>query len=153
LGTEFHTNREIEMARSQNGAAKSRRKTTRRKPKAAADVMGDAVAGDIAAMRAEVADMIASLDERITRLNALTKQGASHAAESANDIVLSALSGLTGRATNQAQAGIASASDEVAKFGTQAVNRFVREIDKRPLLTLAIAAGIGFFAGLARRPE
>jgi ElaB/YqjD/DUF883 family membrane-anchored ribosome-binding protein len=48
---------------------------------------------------------------------------------------------------------VASASDEVAKFGTQAVNRFVREIDKRPLLTLAIAAGIGFMAGLARRPE
>lgn len=140
------------MARSQN-VAKSRRKTTRRRTQPAAQVMGDAVAGDIAAMRAEVADMIASLDERITRLNSLTKQGASHAAESANDIVLSALSGLTGRATSQAQAGIASASDEVAKFGSHAVNRFVKEIDKRPLLTLAIAAGIGFFAGLARRPE
>lgn len=141
------------MARTQNGAAKSRRKTTRRRPQSASHVMGDAVAGDIAAMRAEVADMIASLDERITRLNKLTKQGASHAAESANDIVLDAISGLTGRATAQAQAGVASASDEVAKFGTQAVNRFVREIDKRPLLTLAIAAGIGFIAGLARRPE
>lgn len=146
------------MARSQNGATKSHRKTTiRRRPqravKSAAHVMGDAVADDIAAMRAEVADMIASLDDRIARLNRLTKQGASHAAESANDIVLSAISGLTGRATSQAQAGMASATDEVAKFGTQAINRFVREIDKRPLLTLAIAAGIGFFAGLARRPE
>jgi ElaB/YqjD/DUF883 family membrane-anchored ribosome-binding protein len=146
-----------QMARSQNGASKLRRKTARRRPRGSArvsaHVMGDAVAGDIAAMRAEVADMIASLDDRITRLNKLTKQGASHAAESANDIVLNAISGLTGRATEQAQAGMASASDEVAKFGTQAVNRFVREIDKRPLLTLAIAAGIGFIAGLARRPE
>lgn len=141
------------MARSQNGAAKSRRKTAPRRPRPATKVMGEAVAGDIAAMRAEVADMIASLDERIARLNTLTKQGASHAAQGANDIVLNALSGLTGRATEQAQAGIASASDEVAKFGSHAVNRFVREIDKRPLLTLAIAAGIGFIAGLARRPE
>lgn len=141
------------MARSQNGAAKSRRKTAQRRSRPATQVVGEAVAGDIAAMRAEVADMIASLDERIARLNSLTKQGASHAAQSVNDIVLNALSGLTGRATEQAQAGIASASDEVAKFGSQAVNRFVREIDKRPLLTLAIAAGIGFIAGLARRPE
>lgn len=141
------------MARTQNGAAKSRRKTANRHPQGASHVMGEAVAGDIAAMRAEVADMIVSLDERIMRLNTLTKQGASHAAESANDIVLNAISGLTGRATAQAQAGVASASDEVAKFGTQAVNRFVREIDKRPLLTLAVAAGIGFIAGLARRPE
>jgi ElaB/YqjD/DUF883 family membrane-anchored ribosome-binding protein len=141
------------MARSQNDAVKSRRKTARRRPQSATHVMGDAVAGDIAAMRAEVADMIASLDERINRLNTLTKQGASHAADSANDILLNAISGFTGRATQQAQAGISSASDEVAKLGTTAVNRFVREIDKRPLLTLAIAAGIGFIAGLARRPE
>ncbi len=115
--------------------------------------MSEAVAGDVDAMRAELADMIASLDERIERLNRLTKQGAAHAASGANDIVLDALSGLTGRVTGRAQAGVASASDEVAKFGTEAVNRFVREIDKRPLLTLAIAAGIGFIAGLARRPE
>jgi ElaB/YqjD/DUF883 family membrane-anchored ribosome-binding protein len=149
------------MARSQNGATKTkeRRKPARRRPRSvsrprtASHVIGDAVAGDIAAMRAEVADMIVSLDERIARLNRLTKQGASHAAEGANDIVLNAIAGLTGRATEQAQAGMASASDEVAKFSTQAVNRFVREIDKRPLLTLAIAAGIGFIAGLARRPE
>jgi ElaB/YqjD/DUF883 family membrane-anchored ribosome-binding protein len=143
------------MARSQNGAPKTKapRKVAKRRSRSARHVMGDAVADDVAAMRAEVADLIASLDDRITRLNKLTKQGAPHAAESANDIVLSAISGLTGRATEQAQASAASASDEVAKFGTQAVNRFVREIDKRPLLTLAIAAGIGFIAGLARRPE
>ena len=141
------------MARAQNGAAKSRRKVTKRRSKSPSRVMGDAVAGDVAAMRSEIADMIASLDERIARLNGLTKQGAAHAASSANDIVLDALSGLTGRITGKARAGVSSASDEVAKFGTQAVNRFVREIDKRPLLTLAIAAGIGFIAGLARRPE
>ena len=145
------------MARAQNGATKSRRKVAKRRSAKSArhvtHVMGEAVAGDVAAMRAEVADMIASLDERIERLNRLTKQGAAHAASSANDIVLDALSGLTGRVTGKAQAGVSSASDEVAKFGSQAVNRFVREVDKRPLLTLAIAAGIGFIAGLARRPE
>ncbi len=151
------------MARSQNGVTKTRKiakrrtrqsaPSTRARSAGARHIMGAAVANDVAAMRAEVADMIASLDERITRLNQLTKQGASHAAESANDIVLNAISGLTGRATQQAQASVASATDEVARFGTQAVNRFVREIDKRPLLTLAIAAGIGFIAGIARRPE
>jgi ElaB/YqjD/DUF883 family membrane-anchored ribosome-binding protein len=141
------------MARAQNGATKSRRKVTKRRSTSPRHVMGEAVAGDVEALRAEVADMIASLDERIARLNNLTKQGAAHAASSANDIVLDALSGFTGKITGKAQAGVSSASDEVAKLGTQAVNRFVREIDKRPMLTLAIAAGIGFIAGLARRPE
>jgi ElaB/YqjD/DUF883 family membrane-anchored ribosome-binding protein len=115
--------------------------------------MSDAVAGDVAAMRSEIADMIASLDQRIERLNRLTKRGAAHAAEGANDIVLGALSDLTGRVTGRAESGVFAASDEVAKFGNQAIDRVVREIDKRPLLTLAIAAGIGFIAGLARRPE
>lgn len=139
------------MARSQNGAAKTQRKTSRSKN--VRRVMNEAVGSDIAAMRAEVADMIASLDERIERLNRLTKQGAAHAAEGANDIVLGALSDLTNRVTGRAQANVASASDEVAKFGSQAIDRVVREIDRRPLLTLAIAAAIGFIAGLARRPE
>jgi len=141
------------MARSQNGATTRRRRVSKRRAPSAAHVMGDAVGGDIAAMRAEVADMIASLDERINRLNRLTKQGAAHAAEGANDIVLNAISGLTSQVTGRAQANVASASDEVAKFGSQAIDRVVREIDKRPLLTLAIAAGIGFLAGLARRPD
>ena len=142
------------MARSQNGSTvKSARKQSRPRAQSARHVMGEAVAGDVAAMRAEVADMIASLDERIERLNRLTKQGATHAAESANDIVLNAISDLTGRVTDKAQVNARAASDEVAKFGNQALKRVVQEIDQRPLLTLAIAAGIGFIAGLARRPE
>ncbi|MFN3348358.1 hypothetical protein [Pseudorhodoplanes sp.] len=141
------------MARMQDGETKPRRKVSKRRPKSAAKRMNEAVGGDIAAMRDEVASMIASLDERIERLNRLTKQGATHAAQGANDIVLDALSSLTGRITQTAEAGVAAASDDVATFGSQAINRFVREIDKRPLLTLAIAAGIGFIAGLARRPE
>lgn len=140
------------MTRTQNGA-KSRRKVSRLRPRSASHAMGDAVAGDIAAMRAEVADMIASLDRRIDRMNRLTKRGANHAAESANDIVLGAISSMTGRVTENAQANAQAASDEVARFGHQAIRRVVREIDQRPLLTLAIAAGIGFIAGLARRPE
>jgi ElaB/YqjD/DUF883 family membrane-anchored ribosome-binding protein len=142
------------MARSQNGATKTKlRRKVARRPQSARHVMGEAVGGDVAAMRTELADMIASLDERIERLNRLTKRGAAHAAEGANDIVLNAISGLTGQMTGRAGAGVAAASDEVAKFGSQAIDRVVREIDKRPLLTLAIAAGIGFLAGMVRRPE
>lgn len=141
------------MARSQNAAKKPRRRMSGRRPQNARHVMGEAVAGDVAAMRAEVADMIASLDERIERLNLLTKRGASHAAAGANDIVLDAISNLTSRVTGSAQSNAQAASDEVARFGHQAIRRVVREIDQRPLLTLAIAAGIGFIAGLARRPE
>lgn len=132
-----------------NGSAQRRRKT----PSGARGIMREAVADDVAAMRAEVDDMIASLQAKIDRLNRISKQGASHAAEGANDIMLNAISGLTGQMTGRMQDSAKSASDEVAKFGNQALRRIVSEIDQRPFLTLAIAAGIGFIAGLARPRE
>jgi ElaB/YqjD/DUF883 family membrane-anchored ribosome-binding protein len=115
--------------------------------------MKNAVADDVSAMRAEIDDMIASLEQRINRLNQLTKQGAAHATEGASDVVLNAISGLTGQMAGRMQGNVGAVSDEVAQMGTTALRRIVGEIDKRPLLTLAIAAGIGFIAGLARRPE
>ena len=133
-----------------NGTAQRRRKAS---PSRARGIMREAVADDVAAMRAEIDDMVASLEAKIDRLNGITKRGATHAAEGANDIMLNAISGLTGQMTGRMQDTAKSASDEVAKFGNQALRRIVSEIDQRPFLTLAIAAGIGFIAGLARPRE
>ena len=133
--------------RRKNGTGQRRRKTSAR------GIMKEAVSDDLAAMRAEVDDMIASLQAKIDRLNSISKQGAAHAAEGANDVMLNAISGLTGQVSGRMQNTAKSASDEVAKFGNQALRRIVSEIDHRPFLTLAIAAGIGFIAGLARPRE
>ena len=149
------------MAVETNGATvKRRRKTrstaTRRRTSTlsrARNAMQNAVGDDVAAMRAEVDQLIGDLEERIDRLNRLTKRGAEHAAGGANDFVMNAISGLTGSLAGRAESNAKSMSDEVAKMGNQALHRVVTEIDKRPLLTLAIVAGIGFIAGLARRAD
>lgn len=135
--------------RRRNGST-ARRKATLSN---ARRTMQRAVSDDVAAMRAEVDDMIASLEERIGRINALSKQGADHAADGVNELVLNAISGLTGQVADRAKDNAMSMSDEVAKLGTNALRRVVREIDRRPLLTVAIAAGIGFIVAMARRPE
>jgi ElaB/YqjD/DUF883 family membrane-anchored ribosome-binding protein len=135
--------------RRRNGST-ARRKATLSN---ARSTMQRAVSDDVAAMRAEVDDMIASLEERIGRINALTKQGAGHAADGVNELVLNAISGLTGQVADRAKGNARSMSDEVARMGTHALKRVVREIDQRPLLTVAIAAGIGFLVAMARRPE
>ena len=135
--------------RRRNGSSQRRRKTASR-PRS---VMREAVADDVAAMRAEIDDMIASLEAKIDRLNRITKQGAAHAAQGANDVVMNAISGLTGQVTGHMQDTAKTASDDVARFGNQALKRIVSEIDQRPFLTLAIAAGIGFIAGLVRPRE
>ncbi len=111
------------------------------------------VADDIAAMRAEVDDMMAMLETKIADLNRMTKQSATHAAEGAGDAMRNAITGLTGRIAGRMESDAKSASDEVARFGNSALRRIASEIDHRPLLTLAIAAGIGFIAGLARPRE
>jgi ElaB/YqjD/DUF883 family membrane-anchored ribosome-binding protein len=147
------------MAQRKNGAAKSRRKTasSRRKRRStprgtlarARSVMSEAVSPDVADMQAEVRQLMSDLEERIERLNMLTKRGAGHAVDGVNDLVYGALSGVTDRVRDNAR----SVSDDAAKIGTQAISQIATQIDKRPLLTLAIAAGIGFIAGLARRQD
>ena len=79
----------------------------------------------------------------------LTKRGADHAVDGVNDLVYGAMSGVTDRVRDNARA----ISDDAAKISNQAIGTIASQIDKRPLLTLAIAAGIGFIAGLARRQD
>lgn len=149
------------VAQRKNSAPKTRRKTRRlssRRPRRvnasntvarARSVMSDAVTPDIADMQAEVRQLMTDLEDRIERLNMLTKRGAGHAVDGVNDLVFGAVSNVTDRVRDNAR----SVSDDAARLGNQAVREVAAQIDKRPLLTLAIAAGIGFIAGLARRQD
>lgn len=137
----------------QNGSGTRRKSVQSRKSLSGARAtMQHAVSDDVAAMRAEVDDLILSLEQRIERISEITKQGTGHAADGVGHLVLNAVSNLTGQVADRAKSNAGSVSDEMAKFGTRALQRVVREIDRRPLLTVAIAAGIGFVFAMARRP-
>jgi len=41
--------------------------------------------------------------------------------------------------------------DEASRIGSDTVKRLAAEVDQRPLVMLAVAAGIGFLFGLSRR--
>ncbi len=148
-------------ARRKNGASPKRRRkpTTARRRRAntnprasiarAQRMMAGAVAGDVENLRTEVGQLVSDLENRLDRLNALTKRGASHAAQGANEAAFDTVAGLTDRLRQSA----GSVTDDAAKLGNQALGRVAREIDRRPLLTLAVAVGIGLMAGLARRND
>ena len=87
------------------------------------------------------------IEARDGRLNALAKRSAKGAAEDASEFVSDAVSDATDRMRN----GAHSVSDEAARMSGDAIKRIEEEIGQRPLLTLAIAAGIGFLAGMAGR--
>jgi ElaB/YqjD/DUF883 family membrane-anchored ribosome-binding protein len=109
--------------------------------------MREAMSPDVADMQADVRRLMSDLEDRLDRLNQFTRRGAGHAVDGVTDLVQGALSGAADRVRDNAR----SVSDDAAKISTQAINQIATQIDKRPLLTLAIAAGIGFAAGFMRR--
>lgn len=137
-------------SRSKTASSRRRRRSTRRSTfSRARGVMTDAISPDVLDMQAEVRQLMSDLEDRIERLNMLTKRGAGHAVDGVNDLVYGAISGATDRVRDTTRA----VSDDAARMGNQAIREVTTQIDKHPLLTLAIAAGIGFIAGLARRQE
>ena len=102
---------------------------------------------DIAEIEREIAGLMHDLETRVGRLNTLTRKGASHAASEASEFVSETLSDAAERLRNGAHA----VSDEATRLGSDALRKIEDEVGQRPLLTLAIAAGIGFLAGMAGR--
>jgi ElaB/YqjD/DUF883 family membrane-anchored ribosome-binding protein len=102
---------------------------------------------DIAEIEREIAQLMRDLETRVGRLNTLTRRGASNVASEAGDFLSETMSQTAERLRNGAHA----VTDEAARYGSDALRRIEDEVEQRPLLTLAIAAGIGFLAGMAGR--
>ncbi len=108
---------------------------------------GHTVAGDIASIEREIGELMQDIEARIGKLNALARRSSKAAADGATEFVSETVSDVADRARNGANA----MSDEAARLSGDAIRRIEEEVGNRPLLTLAIAAGIGFLAGMAGR--
>jgi ElaB/YqjD/DUF883 family membrane-anchored ribosome-binding protein len=108
---------------------------------------GNTTSQDIAEIEREISQLMRDLETRVGRLNTLTRRGASHAASEASDFVSETLS----ETAERLRSGAHTVTDEAARMGGDAIRKIEDEIGHRPLLTLAIAAGIGFLAGMANR--
>jgi ElaB/YqjD/DUF883 family membrane-anchored ribosome-binding protein len=115
------------------------------------------VSGDVSAMQAEIRNLAGDLQDRLARLNGISRKGAAHAGEGVQDFIADTLNSLTGRAvsrlTSRVQDRASDLTDEAARMGNKAIRRVTREVDRRPLLTLAIAAGVGYLAGMAMKRD
>jgi ElaB/YqjD/DUF883 family membrane-anchored ribosome-binding protein len=76
----------------------------------------------------------------------------------ANDSIGDAVAAVLGQVADQFRGGARSMSGEAARFGQEAaklgndaVRRLADEVEHRPLMVLAVAAGLGFLAGVAAR--
>ena len=108
---------------------------------------GHTVSEDIANIEHEIGQLMHDIEARVGRLQALAKRSAKDAADNASEFVSDTVSDAADRMRN----GAHSVSDEASRLSGDAIRRIEDEIGQRPLLTLAIAAGIGFLAGMAGR--
>jgi ElaB/YqjD/DUF883 family membrane-anchored ribosome-binding protein len=108
---------------------------------------GHTVASDIVNIEREIGELMHDIEARIGKLQALAKRSAKDAAEGATDFVSDTVNDAADRVRNGANA----VSDEASRMAGDAIRRIEDEVGHRPLLTIAIAAGIGFLAGMAGR--
>lgn len=148
-------------AGSSNRRRTARRARSRNRPQSLMNTgmlaVRSGVSGDLNAMQAEIRHLAGDLQDRLNRLNAISRKGASHASGSVQDFIAETLDTLTSRAVSQLaepiQEKFGDLTDEATRMSNKALKRVTREVDKRPLLTLAIAAGVGYLAGMAMKRD
>jgi ElaB/YqjD/DUF883 family membrane-anchored ribosome-binding protein len=102
----------------------------------------------------EIERRLRSVERRLERVAGRTAAGAMETADHVGETIASALSGMADRFREDG----GSMSDEAAKIGSEAgklgndaIRRLSKEVEHRPLITLAVAVGVGILVGLAGR--
>jgi ElaB/YqjD/DUF883 family membrane-anchored ribosome-binding protein len=94
-----------------------------------------------------IQDLMSDLENRLHRLSGATKREYSGASGDVNEFVNDALAGIMGRVRE----GAHSVSNKATHLSNDALKKITDEVEQRPFAMLAIAVGIGFIFGLARR--
>ncbi|MBX9776302.1 MAG: hypothetical protein K2Y71_18135 [Xanthobacteraceae bacterium] len=117
---------------------------------------------------AEVERRVQHLEQRLDRLGSLASRtaangfaGAAHATERVSDALVSALSDLVDRFRGGARSvggeaarfgqDAARLGHEASKLGSEALRRVSTEVERRPLMMIGVAIGVGLLIGWAGR--
>jgi len=102
----------------------------------------------------EIERRIQSLEQQLERVASRGAASASNASDGLGDTIASVLSNMVARFSG----GSGSVSDEAMKFGSEAtklgndaLRRLSEEVEHRPLVTLAVAVGVGVLMGAISR--
>jgi ElaB/YqjD/DUF883 family membrane-anchored ribosome-binding protein len=95
----------------------------------------------------EIERRLRSLEQRLERVGDTTSASTAEVVERVGTAIAPVLSSIADRF----RGGAHSMSDEAAKLGNDALRRLSNEVEQRPLVTLAVAVGVGILVGLASR--
>jgi ElaB/YqjD/DUF883 family membrane-anchored ribosome-binding protein len=100
----------------------------------------------------EIERRLRSVERRLERAGNRASANATNAADHVGDAVASALSSVADRFRGDGKIMSDEAvrlGNAAAKLGNDALRRLSKEVEHRPLVTLAVAVGVGFLVGLA----
>jgi ElaB/YqjD/DUF883 family membrane-anchored ribosome-binding protein len=95
----------------------------------------------------EIERRLRSLEQQLERVGDTTSASTAEIVERVGAAIAPMLSSIADRF----RGGAHSMSDEAAKLGNDALRRLSNEVEQRPLVTLAVAVGVGILVGLASR--
>jgi ElaB/YqjD/DUF883 family membrane-anchored ribosome-binding protein len=98
-----------------------------------------------------IKDLMGDLEKRLHRLSGTAKSEVAGGASEISDFVNDTLAGIMSRVRDNAHSVSDTVTDKATEMGGDAVKKIVNEVETRPLTMLAIAAGIGFLFGIAKR--
>jgi ElaB/YqjD/DUF883 family membrane-anchored ribosome-binding protein len=104
-----------------------------------------------AAEIARIEGLIDDLENRLRRLNNSAHDEAAGASDDIHQFIGDAVEGMIDRVRDRANSFTELAANSASKTGIDAYKRVIDEAEQYPLATLAVAAGIGFLLGAARR--
>ena len=103
--------------------------------------------------------MLHDIEHRLARLTRIASRATSGAPDTATrigDMIAAALSDVSDRFRGRARSfgdDVSHLGDDALRLGNVALRKLTREVDRKPLVLLAVAAGVGVLAAvlLARR--
>jgi ElaB/YqjD/DUF883 family membrane-anchored ribosome-binding protein len=105
----------------------------------------------ISADLGEIERRLWALERHLERVGGRTSASAVQAVDRVGDSIASALTNIADRFRGGVGDEAARIGNEAAKVGNDALRRLSREVEERPLITLAVAVGVGILVGLAAR--
>jgi ElaB/YqjD/DUF883 family membrane-anchored ribosome-binding protein len=103
----------------------------------------------ISASIRELDRRLRSMEQGLGRVGTRTVSRANGTADHVTDAISSVLASLADRYRSLSIADEAARfGKDAAKFGNDALHRLSKEVEHRPLVTLAVAAGVGLLLGL-----
>lgn len=100
---------------------------------------------------AAIEDLMNDLEKRLHRLSGTARSETTSAAGDVKDFVSEGLDRIMERVRASASDVTNSVADEAARLGSDAFKKLTDEVEQRPLVMLAVAAGLGYLAGMASR--